>query len=223
MSIHNCWYYFPWLRCFSIRLSRVDDDVLIEAISRMLRYLTIKIPVVVSRHVALYLDNESKVRAVSGIQREITCRRPDVVNDNFLKNAAWPTGRLSCAQNSVHSSEQHTTLHDGWTKSGAAAPVMKLRNRRREKALRLLRRTDPDYHSPFFLYLFPSLFLSPSRSLSFLALVFDEISRTIQSVDSGSTIIILRENVWCVRTARGIRLEFGRNQRTFSYDKRVNW
>lgn len=103
--------FFPWSQYFL--LDRANNDVLIEAISRMLRYLTIKIPVVVSRHVALYLDNESKVRAVSGIQREITCRRPDVGSDNFLKNAAWPTGRLSCAQNSVHSSEQHTTLHDG--------------------------------------------------------------------------------------------------------------
>lgn len=103
---------FSTVEMFSIR-SPEPTRCPCRAISRTLRYLTIKIPVVVSRHVAPYLDNESKVRAVPGIQREIACCRPDVGSDNFLKNAAWPTGRLSCAHNSAHSSEQHTTLRDG--------------------------------------------------------------------------------------------------------------
>ena len=63
-----------------------------RVISRTPRCLAIEFLVDVLHRVASYLDNKSEERAVPGIQREITRCRPDVGNDNFLKNAARPTG-----------------------------------------------------------------------------------------------------------------------------------
>lgn len=82
---HLCYF----LKCFILDYSSRRRC---RVISCAPCYLAIEFPVNVLRRVAPYLDNESEERAVPGIQREITRCRPDVGNDNFLKNAARPAG-----------------------------------------------------------------------------------------------------------------------------------
>lgn len=87
LYLYRSYYYFLKglnIFCHTIVMTRHS----FRAICCTPRYLAIEFLVAVRRE-APYLDNESGVRDVPGIQCEIARCRTDV--DSFLKNALWIT------------------------------------------------------------------------------------------------------------------------------------